>query len=199
MANSFFQQRFGRRFNKGKGLPRISTELDSVRAYQWEVHFFGLPSEVAGEQTDLTIAAKQISPVGYATQDIEVNRINDVVYYPGKPAVEEVTITFDNLYLRKTATALWKWFKNTYDPLTGEMTKFAAPGGNANLSFKANKMELILLGNTLTPIRVIELYGTYPKSWKASELNYSTNEFHTIEMIFRYDFMDMFDLDSVNQ
>lgn len=197
-ALSYYQGRFGRRFNKGKGLPRVSTELDSVRAYQWEIHFFGLPSEIAGQQTDLTLAAKQVSPIGYSTQDIEVHRVNDVVFYPGKPSVEEVTVTFDNLYLKKSSSTLWKWFKNTYDPTTGEMTKFAAPGGNANLSFKANKMEIVYLGNTLTPIRMDELYGVYPKSWKAAERNYATNEFHTIEVVFRYDFMDHYDLDSIN-
>lgn len=191
--NSLYQQRFGRRFNPGKGLPRVSTELDSVRSYQWEARFYGLPSEIAGEQTDLTLAVKQVSPVGYSTQDIEVHRVNDVVYYPGKPSVEEVTMTFDNLYLRRSATTLFKWFQNTYDPMTGEMTKFAAPGGAGNLSFKANKLELVQLGNTLTPIRVIELHGVYPKSWKAAELNYSTNDFHTLEVAFRYDFLRIYE------
>lgn len=197
MVNSYFADRFGRKFTPGKGLPRISTELDSVRSYQFEVHFFGLPREISGEQTDLTLAAKQISQVGYSTEDIEVHRVNDKVFYPGKPSVEEVMITFDNLYLRKTASTLWKWFRNTYDPLTGEMTKFAAPGGNANLSFKANKMEIVMLDNTVNPHSVLELYGVYPKSWKAAEFNYSTNEFHTLEVAFRYDFMDTYPTASV--
>lgn len=197
MTNSYFKDRFGRKFTPGKSLPRISTELDSVRSYQFEVHFFGLPREISGEQTDLTLAAKQVSQVGYSTEDIEVPRVNDKVFYPGKPSVEEVMITFDNLYLRKTASTLWKWFRNTYDPLTGEMTKFAAPGGNANLSFKANKMEIVMLDNTVNPHSVLELYGVYPKSWKAAEFNYSTNEFHTLEVAFRYDFMDTYPTDSV--
>src|SRR3990167_546185 len=196
MANSYFKDRFGRKFRPGQGLPQISTALDSVRSYSFEVHFFGLPADIAGGQQDLTIAAKQVSQTGYATEDIEVHRVNDKVFYPGKPNVEEVVITFDNLYLKDTSVTLWKWFRNTYDPLTGEMTKFAAPGGNANLSFKENKMEIIMLDNTINPHSVLELYGVYPKSWKAAEFNYSTNEFHTLEVAFRYDFMDIYNTDS---
>lgn len=191
---SYYKTRYGRQFTPGKGLPRISTDLDSVRAYQFEVHFFGLPRDIAPGQGDLTLAAKQISPVGMTVEDIEVRRVNDKVFYPGAATADEISITFDNLYMKETATNLWKWFKSTYDPITGEMTKFAAPGGDPRATFKANKMEIIQLDNTLTPHSTIEVYGVYPKSWKAAEMNYSTNEFHTIEVVFRYDFMDQFNI-----
>ena len=35
-----------------------------------------------------------------------------------------------------------------------------------------------------------KLFGVYPKAWKTAEFNYSNNDFHTVEMSFRYDFMD---------
>lgn len=196
MVDSFYKTKFGRSFSAGKGLPAVSTDLDSVRAYQFEIHFFGLPDDLQLDQGDLTLAAKQISPVGYATEDIEVHRVNDKLFYPGKPSPEEITVTFDNLYLRESASTLWKWFRATYDPLTGEMTKNASPGGGANKTFKAHKVEIIQLDNTLTPHASIELYGVYPKSWKASEFNYSTSEFHTLEVTFRYDFMDQFNVNT---
>lgn len=193
VPSSFFKTRYGRAFTPGRNLPQVSTELDSVRAYQYEIHFFGLPTSVGpAGGTDLTIAAKQVSPIGMSVEDIEVNRVNDKMFYPGRPALEEVSITFDNLYLKNTAPDLWTWFTSIYDPLTGEMTKFAAPGGDPRRTFKATKMEVILLDNTITPHSAIELYGVYPKSWRGAELNYSTNEFHTIEVSFRYDFMNHF-------
>lgn len=68
----------------------------------------------------------------------------------------------------------------------------AAPGGDPRKSFKAHKVEIIKLDNTMNPHSVTELYGVYPKSWKEAELNYSTNEFHTIEVAFKFDFMDHF-------
>ena len=93
--------------------------------------------------------------------------------------------------LRKTSETLWEWFKSSYDPMTGEMTKNSAPGGG-NGTFKANRMDIFQLDNTGTPHSTTQLYGVYPKSWKAAEFNYETNGFHTLEVTFRYDFMDQF-------
>ena len=51
------------------------------------------------------------------------------------------------------------------------------------------------------PITHINLYGCYPKGWKLGEFNYATNDFHTIEMTLKYDFVVQFtetsDIDSV--
>jgi len=194
MADSYFQVEYRGNFEdkKGEGLPIISTQLDSVRAYQFEIHFQGLPAQVVNER-DLTLAAKQISQLGFSVDDIEVNRVNDKVYYPGRPTPEEITVTFDNLYLKETASDLWRWFKTVYDPLSGEMTKNSPPGGAVS-PFKAHKVEVVQLDNALTPHAVAELYGVYPKAWRHAEWNYSTNEFHTLEVTFRYDFMDQFNL-----
>jgi hypothetical protein len=117
----------GRQFNQGEGLPRVSTNLDSIRAYQFEVQFDGIPRGNPADKTNLTLAAKQVSPIGMATESIEVRRINDLIKYPGQSKFEAVTITFDNLLLMNTSEVLWKWFKATsYDPITG----YYAPLGN---------------------------------------------------------------------
>tara|TARA_R110000868_G_scaffold13711_3_gene63586 strand:- start:15157 stop:15747 length:591 start_codon:yes stop_codon:yes gene_type:complete len=191
MVESIYKNDY-RPFQAGKSLPRVSTVLDSVRAYQFEIQFFGLPPELAGQQQDLTLAAKQVSPVDYSVDVIEVKRINDKLYYPGQSNHGDLTVTFDNLYLRDTAKTLWNWFKTIYDPLTGDMTKLSAPGGSGNRAFKANKLRIIELDNTRTPHSAIELYGVWPSAVKFAEKNYSTNEFHTIEVTFKYDFMDYF-------
>ena len=179
-------------FSPGEGLPVISEKLDAIRAYQWEVHFAGIPGNaIAGQdEEDLTLAAKQISQVGVTVEDIPVHRVNDVVHYPGKPSPEEMVITFDNLLKNRTGTKLWEWFTQIYDPVTGEMTKSVSTGGGGlEGKFKCNRTEIIQLDNNLEPVNTIELYGVYPKKWTNAELNYSTNEFNTVEITFRYDFM----------
>jgi len=178
-----------RPFTPGQGLPTVSTDLDSVRAYQFEIQFQGVPGGPSVAD-DLTLAAKQVSQVGMSVEDIVIDRVNDKIYYPGKATPEEVTVTFDNLYLKEAANTLWQWFQNTYDPLTGEMTRQAAPGVAGGGSFKANKMTILQLQNNMNPHSSVECYGVWVKSWKTAEFNYSTNEFHTIEVTFRYDFMD---------
>lgn len=191
MASSYYKNKYGRNFTPGQGLPTVSTDLDSVRAYQFEVHFVGLPGDITN-QTDLTLAAKKVSGLEMKNEAIVVDRVNDKLHYPGKTTPGDLSIDFDNLYLRETASDLWRYFKHTYDPITGEMTKGAQPGGGAGSTFKADKVEIIQLDNTLTPHSVIELYGVYPTSWSASEFNYSQNQFHQLTVTFKYDFMNVY-------
>lgn len=181
MANNPYYFTDANRTLTGQGLPQISQDLDSIRAYQFEIHF-NVPNNVALED-GLILAAKQVSQVGFTTEDIEVHRLNDRVYYPGKASPEELTVTFDNLYKPKVGQQLWQWFQQIYNPVTG---KFNTVSDN----FKANSATIIQLGPRGDVVNETVLYGVYPKSWKQAEFNYSTNEFHTIEMTFRYDFMD---------
>ena len=191
MATSRYNTEY-RPFEAGSDLPKVSTSLDSVRAYQFEVQFFGLPPAVSTQQTDLTLAAKVVGPVGMSVENIAVRRVNDQMFYPGYANQEDLTVTFDNLYLRRTSEALWSWFKSIYDPITGAQTAVAAPGGPGNNTFKANKLRIVQLDNTRTPHAAIELYGVYPSMVRFAEHNYSTNDFHTLEVTFKHDFMDYY-------
>lgn len=168
----------------------MSTDLDSVRAYQFEIHFFGLPEDITNT-TDLTLAAKKVGGLEMKNETIVVDRVNDKLHYPGKTTPGELTVDFDNLYLRETASDLFRFFRHTYDPITGEMTKSSQPG-NPGQTFKADKVEVVMLDNTLTPHSVVELYGVYPTSWSAAEFNYSTQQFHQLTVNFKYDFMNVF-------
>jgi hypothetical protein len=191
MASSYYKNKYGRNFTPGQGLPTVSTDLDSVRAYQFEIHFFGLPEDITNS-TDLTLAAKKVGGLEMKNEAIVIDRVNDKLHYPGKTTPGELTVDFDNLYLRETAADLYRFFRHTYDPITGEMTKSAQPGGTAGTTFKADKVEIVMLDNTLTPHSVIELYGVYPTSWSASEFNYSQNQFHQLTVNFKYDFMNVY-------
>lgn len=174
------------------GLPIISEGLNSVRAYQFEIHFelpTITPAPEGGTDTKLTLAAKQVSQVGFATEDIEVNRLNDKVFYPGKASPEELTVTFDNFYQPKVANTLWQWFSTIYDPMNGKFYTEQSLSTGIN-NWKSQRATIVHLDPAGQPLMETRLYGVYPKSWKTAEFNYSTNEFHTIEMVFRYDFME---------
>lgn len=175
-----------RKFRPGSSLPIISTGLDSIRTYQFEVKFDIPPTiNVGGNLDTITLAAKQVTSPSIATEEIAVYRVNDTVYYPGRAATEEITITFDNLYISPVAQKLMAWFKQaSYNPITG--TQSEAGRG----TFKAKKLEIIQFDNKRNPMSKVQLYGVFPKKYSLAEFNYSTNEFHTIEVVFRYDFMD---------
>ena len=182
------------------GLPLISEGLDSVRAYQWEIHF-KLPKRMRGDaalsprsaeyptQESLTLAAKQVTAIGYTTEAIEVNRVNDKVFYPGKSAGEEVTVTFDNLYQPQVANTLWAWYSSIYDPMEGRQYS-SQTSSKPWQGWKAQHAVVVNLDPHGQPLMETRMFGVFPISWKTGEFNYSTNDFHTIEMVLRYDFME---------
>jgi len=183
-------------------LPKLSTALDSVRAYQFELQFF-FPRQIQQRNItglrDLNIAVKQVAATGIKVEDIEVNRLNDKYYYPGKPSMEELSVTFDNIYKTKAGAALFQWFRAcTYDPVFGYQTPIT--GGYTGLnSFKAEKVRLIQYDGTLTPFAYVDFIGVYPKSMQIGEHNYSTSDFHTLNVNFRYDFIDLSNSTLTNQ
>ena len=175
-------------FIPGANLPKVSNGLDSVRAYQFECRFLGLPIAASpGDVDDLTIAAKQVSPVAGAVEDIVVDRVNDKLFYPGKFTPESVQITFDNQLLNNNTLTLWNWFKEIYNPMTGELISTQT---NRLRLWKCQQLRVLELNNVGRPHSYIDLYGVYPSSVRYSEKNYSTNEFSTVEVGFRFDFVD---------
>jgi hypothetical protein len=184
---SYYANNLNRNLNETDGLPVISQDLDSVRTYQWEITFFP-PAEV--EQPGLftkplTLAAKQVNGMEVSLEDIEVNRVNDKVKYPGKPTYGELEVTFDNLLKTKTGFQLYKYFQTVWDPATGEYTStfLDTPG-----SFKTT-IEILELNGQNEPVDVVKVIGAYPKRWAKSEKNYSQSEFDTVIVNFSYDFI----------
>lgn len=184
---SYYANNLNRNLNENDGLPVISQDLDSVRSYQWEITFFP-PAEVEvplGFAKPLTLAAKRVAGMQVQVEDIVVNRVNDVVYYPGRPSMGELEVTFDNLLRTKAGFQLYKYFQTVYDPATGEFTStfLETPG-----QFKTN-VEILELDGQMEPRSLVKLVGVYPKKFVKAEKNYATNDFDTVVATFRYDFL----------
>jgi len=172
---------------------RLTHQYDSYRAYSWILR---IPS-IAGilgtvdnyfNLTDasdtLAMAVKSVGQLGYTSEAITVDRVNDKFYYPGKVSVEETILTFDDMIRGDAAKLLFSWMRTTYDPIFGTHSAPVIPGDQ----FKRT-LELVQLDHNRQPKLVVKLYGAWPKSWKLAEYNYSTNEFHTIEVAVQYDFI----------
>jgi hypothetical protein len=169
---------YGTQFNRGAvgdgSLPNISTELDSVRSYQFEV-------QIQADQ-NFTLAAKKVTSVGATSEDIVVDRVNDKVYYPGKVTPDEITVTFDNTLNGGMDKSLFELFTKTYDFNTGVI------GNGEDIKFD---MQILLLTNSLGVHSTIDLRGAYVKKYSLSELQYSENSFNTIDVTFRWDYIDI--------
>jgi len=173
--------------NLDEGIPVISQELDSVRQYQFEVTFNPPPGVQFGPfSKPLTVACKKVGSLGMAVKPIEVRRVNDVVYYPGQVSYQEVEFTFDNLLSTKTGKQLYDFMTTVFDPTTGEYgTAFNILG---NASLKSN-IEVYKLNGKGDINQVIKLKGAFPISFVQSEAAYSGQDFDTITMKFRYDYI----------
>jgi len=170
----------------GDGLGALGQKYEAIRAYGWvlELPFDatstgGTTGRPKGEA--LKIACKQIGAVGFTTEDIAVDRVNDKFYYPGKYSTDETTLTFDNLVTGAAANMLFSWITSaTFNPNTGSM--------GTGSTLKEN-LKIHQLNPNNEEIMTIHLWGAYPRFWRLSELNYSQSEFHTIEVGVRYDFV----------
>lgn len=160
-----------------KGLPVISRDIDSVRAFQFEIEFTGRGTS----ERKFRLAAKQVDSAGIAVDPIEVHRVNDKVFYPGKVNQDEISITFDNLIRDDVSKELFDWFTQTYNSKSGEL------GDN---EVKINQMSVLQLNHDLSLHSETKYFGVFPVAYKPGEWNYSTNEFHTIQVTFKYDYMD---------
>jgi hypothetical protein len=179
MATSYYQSEF--RTSVGKGgstVPQISTAIDSVRTFQFEVQFTNSP---AGQKA--TLAAKKVTAAAITNEPIVVDRINDKVYYPGKTTPEEITVTFDNLLSPAMSPKLFEWFKGTYDPETGKLAGAA--------DAKNTTMSIVMLDGDMNPVSEAMFVGVFPTKFSLSEFQYSENQFHTVEVTFRFDYMDV--------
>ena len=181
ITNEYFDQ-----FRNGgdERLNTLSQQYDSLRTYSWLISIGGLGDTTGAEgsprdQTNsLTLACKQVGAIGFQVEDIAVDRVNDKFYYPGKYSADETTLTFDNLVTGEAANALFGWISETYDPTTGVL-------GTSSMK---RKIQITQLDADHNPKMMITLYGAYAKFYRLAELNYSTNDFHTIEVGVRFDF-----------
>jgi len=176
------------------GLPEVSTKLDSVRNYQFEVKFTDCPVKDAVGITsvqNLTLAAKQVAAFGGKINEIKAGRVNDTLYFPGKFEPQALSITFDQLYEGGPTRTLWAWYRSIYDQITGNVEIVSRVGGGNQGTFKATKLQILELDGAKNPISYIDFYGVWPVNFEFSEKNYNgTPDFSTVKVDFRFDFMD---------
>jgi hypothetical protein len=172
-----------------KSNANISTRLDSVKPYQFEVHLT-MPGQFPASKEIVMIGATKVTGLGMEVENIEVHRVNDKVFYPSKAKMEPVVITFDDQIESKLGPRLWSFLTRTMDNKAGTIAPSLGNLATPN-PLKIPSMKIVQLKNDLLPFSETTLYGVYCMAWKSSEFNYATtNAFHTIDMTFRYDFME---------
>lgn len=179
------RSQFDPQVGSAKGLPTLTSNLDSIRVYNWEVNFNGANAfNPTAANEALTLAAKRVQSAGHSVEDIPVRRLNDLYHYPGAANNKELIITFDHLLYEKPVETLYNWFRNgSYNIRNGVVA-------NARES-KIHSIDILYYDNTKTIQNVTSYYGVFVAAFEPGEHNYSTaNDFHTFDVTFRYDFME---------
>ena len=172
---------------------KLTHMYDSFRAFGWIIRIPGLAGilgtvdnffNFTDTNDTLTLAARRVTGLSYNVETIDVNKVNDRFYYPGRPATQTATISFDNMIKGDTAKLLYAWMRTTYDPIFGTHSNPVIAGDQ----FKRT-MEVVQLDNQRNPKLVAKLYGAFPIKWSIGELSYGTNDFATIDVEVKYDFI----------
>jgi len=170
---------------------KISTSLDAIRSYQFEVDFRNIPALGDYKEGDLQIGVNKVTSFGPKIEAIEINRVNDVVKYPGKMKFEPLTITFDNQLLLPQYAHLWEYIKAVYNPLTGTYHN-PASGARNIATIKASRIIVRQLSGQNTPISETTFWGVFPMEYAISEMKYSeATSVNTIDVKFSFDTMDI--------
>lgn len=92
--------------------------FEPQRANNCLLYIEGLSTEDR-EVLRLSLASFPIPKVSLGV--IELNYINEKKKFPGIPTWDDLSVVFNDYVDRETSAALWRWFRETYDPVTGKL------------------------------------------------------------------------------
>jgi len=111
-------------------------------------------------------------------KEMEVQHINETLYYPSKPEWKPITLVlFD---LKRNRHPVFDWFKNIYNPCNGE---WKASGEN---NFKKT-VTLELYDGCGNVIEEWRYDNAWPQAIEFGELDMGISEYLTIDITLRYD------------
>jgi hypothetical protein len=116
-------------------------------------------------------------------KEAEAQHLTETVYFPMKPDWKPMPITLYDL--KKNENPVYAWFKNLYDPSKGSWT---IPGSQSfgSQAFKQEvKLELYSGCGEIIEKWIIE--GCWPQEINFGDLDMSSGEYCTIDMMLRYD------------
>jgi len=114
--------------------------------------------------------------------EITVDYINNKFYFPGKWTWNEVEMSFNDYFGSNVSQELYKWFKASFNPSTGEQPM--AEGLKKTIS-------IITLGPDGEEIEKWHLKGAWPKKFEWGDgLDYSSDDPRTMTVSFRYDYAE---------
>ena len=109
-------------------------------------------------------------------KEIEVQHLNEIIYYPSKPDWKPITLTLYDL--KKNENPIFKWLKQQYDPERGTWQL---------KQFKQASASLEMYDGCGGVQETWRFENVWPNNIEWGELDMSDSNYVTIELTLRYD------------
>ena len=158
---------------RNMGLGKFSSDVCLMRKYRWLFYIDG----VSDDGTSALPPDKGARP-SLSFKEIEVQHLNEVIYFPGKPDWKPIQLTlFD---LKENKNPVFDWIKKRYD------TSFGEGDWSADPSFKKNA-SLQMYDGCGEVMETWRFDNAWPNNVEWGELDMASNDYVTVELTLRYD------------
>jgi phage tail-like protein len=109
-------------------------------------------------------------------REMEVQHLNEIVYFPAKPDWKPITLTLYDL--KTNENPVFKWLKTIYDPSNGTWSVDASLKKNATLK---------MLDGCGNEVEAWTLENAWPQAINFGELDMGSSDVVLVEITLRYD------------
>lgn len=159
-----------------------SSNICMMRKFRWLFYITG----VSGDGANVLPPDKGARP-SLNFKEIEVQHLNETVYFPGKPDWKPITLTLFDLKEVAFANPIFSWLKEVYDVCSNEISedraiwKAPAPG-----AFKRDGT-LKMFDGCGNVMEEWVFKNMWPNNVEWGDLSMDNSEYITVELTLRYD------------
>jgi hypothetical protein len=162
----------GRKMNFDFGLE--SNNLCLMRKFRWLLRI----PDVSADAIHTLPPEKGARP-SLSFKEIEVQHLNETIYFAGKPDWKPITLTLYDL--KKNKNPVFEWLKKQYNPCNGE---WYAPEPN---TWKKAFARLEMYDGCGEVMETWMFENIWPNNIEWGDLDMANNEYVTVELTLRYD------------
>ena len=161
------------------GLGKLgSKSICLKRKFRWLLKIPGISGDVANVLPPEKSARPSIS-----FKEIEVQHLNETIYFAGKPEWKPISLTLYDLKLN--SNPIFEWLKEQYDPGTcKDEGTWKAPSPN---QWKKSTVHLEIYDGCGNIIEIWVYENVWPNAIEWGELDMANSEYVTIDLTLRYD------------
>ena len=153
------------------------SDLCLMRKFRW---LFKI-DEVSAQGANTLPPEKGARP-SLSFKEVEVQHLNEIIYYPSKPDWKPINLTLYDL--KKNENPVLKWIREQYNTKEGTW-KVGYGGGDRK--FKKDNATLEMYDGCGNVIETWKFVNIWPNNIEWGELDMQDNNYLTVDLTLRYD------------